>query len=65
MSAPTVCIPVVHARKTAGGAVVAYADERMEGEPVKVWSLYATDRPDMRERYVNINHKSYRILWHS
>ncbi len=64
MTAPSPSVPVVHARKTSAGGVNAWSSETMTGVPVKSWSLYATDRPDQRQRYVNINHQSHRILWH-
>ncbi len=65
MTAPSPSVPVVHARKTAAGGVVAYAEESMSGKPVKNWSLYATDAPSMRQRWVTIDGQSVRIVWHS
>lgn len=61
MAAPAT-IPVVHGRVTATGQVVVYEDEAMQIQKA-TWAHYATNRPDMRQRYVSINHQSYRVLW--
>lgn len=63
MTASPHSIPVVHARKTAGGAVVAYSDEAMR-TVAATWTHYATDLPNMRQRYLSINHQSHRVIWH-
>lgn len=61
---PAVVFPEVHARKRADGRVIAYADREMTKE-VKVWKPWASDIPDMRQRYVTIANIEHRILWHS
>lgn len=55
--------PVLHARKTLLG-VCAYSDEAMS-LPVKVWRFWQSDCPDRRQRYVTVNLRTHRILWHS
>lgn len=55
-------IPAVYLRKCSGGAVVAFYDEEMK-RPAATWAAYATNRPDMRQRYVTINLQSHRALW--
>jgi hypothetical protein len=59
---PSVVFPVVHAWKTESG-VVAYADES-RGLLLKSWKPWASDKPDMRQRYVTIGKLTYRLYWH-
>jgi hypothetical protein len=59
---PSVVFLVVHAWKTESG-VVAYADES-RGLLLKSWKPWASDKPDMRQRYVTIGKLTYRLYWH-
>lgn len=55
-------IPIVYARPGPGGSVVAFHDEAMS-RVAATWSHYATNKPDMRQRYLSINHQSFKVLW--